>query len=87
MRLHVIYSCGQCCAQVIKLSDTVQPFPRSVTMCVHGAARSFIELGAAKNAAGDGALAQHDNFKSRTNMPQSITLAFICAKSRSQCAL
>ena len=35
--------------QVIKLSDTVQAFPRSVVCCVHGAAPKFLEYGEAKS--------------------------------------
>ena len=35
--------------QVIKLSDTVQAFPRSVVCCVHGAAPKFLEYGHAKS--------------------------------------
>lgn len=37
------------CLQVIKLSDTVQAFPRSVVCCVHGAAPKFLEYGDAKS--------------------------------------
>ena len=35
--------------QVVKLSDTVQAFPRSVVCCVHGAAPKFLEYGDAKS--------------------------------------
>ena len=34
-----------CCAQVIKLSDAVQPLPRQATQFVHGAAGSFLNIG------------------------------------------
>eukprot|EP00891_Asterochloris_glomerata_P002916 jgi/Astpho2/2916/Aster-01063 len=37
--------CGIHCHKVIKLSDGVQRLPRQVTRNVHGAARSFLEVG------------------------------------------
>ncbi len=37
------------CVQVVKLSDTVQAFPRSVVCCVHGAAPKFLEYGDTKS--------------------------------------
>ncbi len=40
--------------QVIKLSDAVQPLPREVTCCVHGAAPGFVDAGAAKARAPEG---------------------------------
>lgn len=43
-----------CQTQVIKLSDAVQPLPREVTCCVHGAAPGFVTAGAAKTHAPDG---------------------------------
>ena len=44
-----ISDCQIACLQVVKLSDTVQAFPRSVVCCVHGAAPKFLEYGDAKS--------------------------------------
>ena len=41
-------SCAEsrrCAAQVIKLSDAIQPLPRSVTQFVHGVAKPFLATG------------------------------------------
>ena len=51
---HMKLICPQCPMQVIKLSDAVQPLPREVTCCVHGAAPGFVTAGAAKTHAPDG---------------------------------
>ncbi len=45
--------------QVIKLSDTVQAFPRSVVCCVHGAAPKFLEYGDAKSKLRAGMMPKH----------------------------
>lgn len=36
------------CAQVVKLSDAVQPLPRQTTAFVHGVPHSFIKVGEEK---------------------------------------
>jgi len=45
--------CGSYCHKTIKLSDTIQALPRSVTANVHGVRDSFIDVGKAVAALGD----------------------------------
>ena len=52
--------CQIACMQVVKLSDTVQAFPRSVVCCVHGAAPKFLEYGDAKSKLEPGKLCSLD---------------------------
>jgi digalactosyldiacylglycerol synthase len=45
IRFTVCCSARCCSAQIIKLSDAVQPLPRQATQYVHGAPGCFLEIG------------------------------------------